>query len=142
MNLSDVRNQIIGVFCEKPVFEASDIECVKLPKIMNDKRQEIVTAALLQLQETGLIRKVAEDYWMLNHPIGSSGQEIKLSLNTCNNVAETINTFLKAQGDDETPRADSLNLNEGHIITLLQILDMVLMEDGSEDEEDKKEQND
>ena len=140
MNLSEVRNQIISVFCEKPVFEASDMDCVKLPKEMNVRRDEIISAALSQLQETGLIKEVGEDYWMLNHPIGSSGQEIKLSMNTCNNIAETINTFLDAQGDDETPKADSLNLNEGHIITLLQILDVILMEDelGEREDDDEK----
>ncbi len=141
ITLLDVRNQIIGVFCEKSTFELVDKDSINLTKDLNDRRNEIVDAALYQLHETGLIQKVSKDFWMLNHPIGSSGQEVKLSMVTCNNVAETINTFLKAQDDDETPRADSLNLNEGHIITLLQILDTILMEGQDAEEEDENQEN-
>jgi hypothetical protein len=139
ITLLDVRNQLMGIFCQKSVFSENEIDSIKLTEDFNDRKHSIVVAALQQLEEMGLIKQVSEKDWMLTHPIGSSGQEVKMSMQTCNEIANTINTFLKAQNDEDTPRADALNINEGHIITLLQIMDVILM-DGKPDSENEDEE--
>lgn len=130
MTLLPIQNQLIQVFCEKDTFSASDFATIKVIPELNDRRDDIVRAALSNLVEAGMIKPAGEGLWILSQPLNAAGQEVHLSMPICNEIASIINTDLEAKGIEE--RVDALNLHEGHVVALISIIDEILGNEGDE----------
>ena len=129
MTLLNLTVQIVGVLCQDHSFSKDNFNSIKIDPIMEDNRQELIIAAMQELVENGLVRKLGEkDIWVLSMPPGSQGQEIQLSLSTCVQLAETINDFAKANKLEMDP-VSPLAIHEDHISTLLQIIHDILSEE-------------
>lgn len=125
MTLLHITNQLISFFCKEHVFSKSDFSVINVDN-MEEFRESIILTSLQELVEVGIIKKVVDqEMWIMNMPPGSGGQEITFSLPVSNAVAETINSFYKANNID-ADMVDPLNLNENHIMTLIEILHDIL----------------
>ncbi len=124
MTLLPVQNQLIQNFCEKDTFSMADFATVKVVPELNDRKDDIVRAALSNLVEIGMIKAAGEGLWILSQPLNTAGQDVHLSMPICNEIASIINTDLEAKGVED--RVDALNLHEGHIIALISIIDEIL----------------
>ncbi len=124
MTLVDTRNQIVGRLCQKELFTTDDFAAVKVPADFTAYRDDLVRAALDQLCNAGMIAKVGEHTWVLSEPLNGAGQDVHLSMGLCNEIANVINTNLAAK--DVEAQVDALNIHEGHIVALLQIIDEIL----------------
>lgn len=134
MTLLDIRNQIVSSLVKKDTFVKSDFATIKLQKTHETDRDDLIRASLGELCDAGLIRRVGEsDTWILSGPMNAQGQNIHLSMETCNAVAEEINAFLDAH-EIQGPRADALRISEGDIVALLGIIEAVI---GDEMEDDQ-----
>ncbi len=129
MTLLNVRNQIVGAFCEKDTFSRDDFAAVKLPKELEPQRKELIEAALGQLVKTELVEPAGPGLWILSSPLNAAGQDVHLSMPLCNEIAEIVNTHLESKGVED--RIDALNIHEGHIIALISIIGEIL---GNEEE--------
>lgn len=124
MTLLDCRNQIIGLLCQKELITTDDFPSIKVDPAFADRRDDLIRAALDQLCNFGMIAKVGDQTWVLSEPLGGAGQEVQLSMGLCNEIANVINTFAAAK--DVEHQVDALNIHEGHIVALLQIIDEIL----------------
>lgn len=127
MTLLNVTNQIVGALCGKETFSTTDFLPIKIDPKLSDRKDDLIRAALANLVDMGMIRPAGEGLWILCAPLNAQGQDIHLSMPVCNELAAVINTNLEAKGVEE--RVDALNLHEGHIIGLLQIIDEILNTD-------------
>lgn len=127
MTLMTVVNQLVGFFCEKDTFSTDDFLPIKVDPKLADRKDDLIRAALANLVDGGMIRPAGEGLWILCAPLNAQGQEVHLSMPICNEIAAVLNTNLEAKNIDE--RVDALNLHEGHIVGLLQIIDEILNTD-------------
>lgn len=127
MTLLEIRGQIIGALCISGIFTTDNFIEVKVPKELSDHHDGIIRAALSQLEMVGLVAKAGDNLWVLSEPLASGGQEVHLSLPICNEIANVINTGLRARDIEE--QVDPLNIHEGHIATLLSVIDELLSDD-------------
>lgn len=125
MTLLDIRNQIISIFCQKDVFVESDFASINVPTEHEAEKASFVLATLDELEENGLVRRASPTTWILTTPLNVQGQEVHISMNTGNAIAATVNTYLDANGH-KGPRVDVLNISEGAIFALVQIIDDLL----------------
>ena len=141
MTLLDIRNQIIGELLEKKdsesIVKIEDLKkSIKIDPEFETEKDELVLAAIEDLEEAGLIKILkSKTFLILRQPFNTNGQEIHLSMDTCNEIANLINSYLDAR-EDEGGRADVLNLSEFDIVMLLNILGDILSTD-TEDKKDK-----
>lgn len=133
MTLLDIRNQIFSHFCEKDTFSNLEFTNIKIEKSLEDHRDSLIRAALEEMGEVKLCKKVGDNLWIMSNPVGSAGQTIQLSMRASETVAETIETFFKANNVEHEP-IDKFNLHEGHIWQLLGIIND-LVEDGTEEKD-------
>ncbi len=124
MTLLDTRNQIVGRICEKGLFTTDDFLSIKVPAEFAAQRDDLTRAALEQLCNIGMLAKVGDNMWILSDPLNGGGQEVGLSMGVCNEIANVINTFAAAENAEA--QVDALNIHEGHIVALLQIIDQIL----------------
>jgi hypothetical protein len=140
MTLLDIRNQIISKLCTKNVLSTADFDDIQVVKELEDAKEELVRAALAEIEATTLIKRIGGsmgDMWILTHPLNSSGHQVGISMNVADAIAEVINSFLKAHELDED-RCDSLNITERDIVQLLNIVSFLLSDDpDTEEEEDR-----
>lgn len=126
MTLTDIRNQIVDHLCHKDTFTKSDFEAIQLDTEHDDTKDGLIRESLAELCERDLIRKVGElDTWILTEPLNARGQEVGLSMETCNEVAKTINAYLDGN-EIKGPRVDALNISEGAIVALIKVIDTLL----------------
>ena len=124
MTLLSIRNQIVGILLQKDSVSVSDFSGIKVPDDLADRREDLVRTALGTLCEAGAIRPVGNDLWILVSPLNAAGQDVHLSMTVCNEIADVLNTDLAAKEVDE--QVDVLNIHEGHIVGLLQIINDIL----------------
>ncbi len=132
MTLSRVRVQIVSSLAQshKDTFTAADFDGIKLTDDVAEHRAAVIRAAATDLVQVGMLTCVGEDFWVLNGPLGGDGQHVHLPFGLCCEIANTINTYLEANGlAADNPAADPLAINTGHIEELLTILDEVLTAD-------------
>ncbi len=126
MTLLDIRNQLFSHFCKTPTFGISDFPKISLDKTLEDSRETLIRMALAEMVELGISKPVATaneppSLWILSAPIGQAGQTISLSMTGSEAVATTIEDFFNAFEVEHDP-VDKLNLNEGHIWQLIEII--------------------
>lgn len=122
MTLTDIRNDIIDTFCHKDTFTREDFDAVDVGAEHDEQKEALVREALAELCEIGMARKVGDsDLWILTESLNARGQEVGLSMETCSEVARTVNAFLDGN-DIEGPRVDALNITEGAIVALYRII--------------------
>ena len=126
MTVQDISNQLITLFCEKDTFDVvNDLNKVNVDVGLNDKKTQITIAALKEMEKSGIVLQIGEGVWILKKPMGNYGQQIGLSFKTSMWIADTLNNFFKAN-DMEYELVDIFNINEGHLITLLEIIEDTL----------------
>lgn len=133
MTLVEIQNKIIGQFIDKDVVTLLELkDSIKFPKEYEDAENSLIVTALKNLQETGIINKVGnKDVWILRQPLKSTGQSVDISMETCNEIADLINSFLDANQKSTNGRADKLNITEAEIAFLIQIINELLSNDPS-----------
>ena len=141
MTLTDITNQIIGELRKNEVLNESNLkDALNIPKEFEDKADKIIKTSLKELEKTGFIVKIeGTNDWFLKQPLKASGQSVDISMETCNEIADVINAFLDAQGT-KGARADKLNITEGEIIMIFNILDNIMVNDPKEDSEDDEDE--
>lgn len=125
MTLLDVRNQIVSHFCKNDTFALENFKDIKVDDKFENDKDDLIIAALDNLESMNLIRGVSENLWILINPLNSAGQEVHLSMNVCNAIAETINAFMDANEIKEV-KVDSLDIQERDIVELLSIIGEIL----------------
>lgn len=130
MTLTDITNQIISELTDRETLDEQELlDSIKVPKECESDLTELIAAATQELEFQGLIKKLGiKNKWILKQPLQSSGQSVDISMETCNEIAEIINSFLDAQGNTGT-RADKLNISEAEIGMILNILNSLMMQD-------------
>jgi hypothetical protein len=128
MTLLDIRNQIVRLLCNKDTFGTEDFESIRVPEELADKRDHLIRSAAKQLVAYELLVDAGTDFWVLSSPLNGGGQELHISMQTANEIADTINTFLDAN-DLDLPPADALGIHEGNIIMLLSIVNDIISDD-------------
>lgn len=124
MTLLEIRNQLVGHFCQKDTFIADDFDKIKVSKDLGSNREMLVTAALGDLIEIGMIKHVDSGLWILCGPINAAGSDVHLSMHTCNEIADAINTNLASKGIDN--KVDVLNIQEIHVVALIEIINELI----------------
>lgn len=139
MTLLDIRNQIIQKLTEDDIINLDNLlDFVKVSKENENIKKELIIASLKDLEEVGIVSKLGSnklsfiETWVLCQPLNSAGQKIDISMNTANEIAEIINSYLDANKFNG-PRADKLNITEMEIIMLLSILGDLLNSDPEKD---------
>lgn len=122
--LIEIQNQIVGFFIQNDVMTSSDFQSIKVGNDLADKKDAAIIASLGLLAEAGLIKSLGDNTWILVAPLNSAGQEVHLSMATCDEIANVINMDLQSKDIDD--RVNSLEIHEGHILTLLGIIDELL----------------
>ena len=125
LTLLDLTNQISEYFLDHTIFTFDEFGAINIPKEYNEIRNDLISAALDEMESEGFIKRVNEAQWILLKPIGFAGQDVHLSMETSVTVSATINAFLDAHNVPGN-RSDALNLGEMDIVTLLQIIQSVI----------------
>jgi hypothetical protein len=136
LTLVDITNQIISQFMKKNLVSLDELkDAVKIDKEFEENLLELIRTGLKNLEETGIIAKLhGSDIWILRQPLKSSGQTVDISMETCNEIAEVINSFLDSRGMTKI-RADKLNISEPEIVMLINIINEVTFGDNHKDGE-------
>lgn len=131
MTLLHIRSQLVSILCQQDTITAADFGQIKVTKDVADHKDALIRAALAELVSMGMLRDAGtpeSGLWILSSPLNAGGQDLHLSMQVANGVAECINTFLDAREMDGD-RVDPLNIHEGHVVMLLEILGDVLTTD-------------
>lgn len=131
MTLVEIQNQIIGQLVDKDIVTKEElVHSIKIPKENEAILPELINAALKNLEDTGIVNKIGDVNlnWILRQPLKSMGQTIDLSMETCNEIADVINSFLDAN-DMKNMRADKLNISEAEIVMLINIINEIASND-------------
>lgn len=143
MTLLPIQNAIIAVLAEKDTFTAADFNGIPLPEKLEGMRDGLIRAVLADLVAVNMLRAVAPDdnsadgrasLWILSSPLGSNGHQVSISMETSSAIAEEINAFIEATGE-EWPEADALNIGEHNILMLLAIVARMRSEVDEEESE-------
>jgi hypothetical protein len=123
MTLIEIRNQIFTHFLKSDTFALpNDLKKVKVGKNQEEFKQELVTQVLTDMQEDGLCGEISNPAtgeikaFVMAGPLGQNGQDVSISNQTAELVAEIINQYLASQ--DQEGVVDKLNINEGDIQNL------------------------
>lgn len=122
MTLLHVTNQLISFFTKEHILSKEDFSMISVDSKLEDVRDSIILTSLEHLIELGIVKKIVDqDAWIMSVPAGLNGQEISISLPVASAIADTINTFYKANNIDANP-VDPLDVGESNIVTLIEIL--------------------
>lgn len=130
MTIDDIVQQLIIHFCEKDTFTIEEAGALTLDKALD--RVPLILAALRNMEKDGLLTHIDgadNGTWILTRPIHHVGQDVGLSIQTCIVIADTIRMFFESGGMEYEP-VNPFEIHEGHIRTLLQILNEALDNDG------------
>ncbi len=125
MTLLDIRNQIVSHLCQNDTFSSENFKDIKVDDKFDGEKESLIIAALDNLESINLIRGVSENLWILINPLNSAGQDIHLSMNVCNAIAETVNAFMDAN-EIKDVKVDPLDIQERDIVELLKIIGEIL----------------
>lgn len=128
MTLLHVKNQIVSRLCNRDTFGSNDFSGINVTKDLVDQKDGLIRAALEELEDSGLIKAAGQDFWILSMPLQAAGADVRISMPVCNEIAKTINTFFQAK-KIEADAVDAMNIQEGHIVALLDILNDVISTD-------------
>lgn len=90
-------------------------------------KKDLVMLALKNLEETGLVKKVNDNFWILVAPITQMAQEVTISPMIAEMVAETINNYRESY-EVEEGECSKIDLAEEDILNLCNIVQMLLSE--------------
>ena len=143
MTILDVKNQLISHLLTHTSFAPSDIGSINVGPDLDGQQYNMVCAAFDDFEKDGMVRGFTlQDglkTWVLTRPLGDFVQEITLSPMAAEAIANTINGFVNAN-ELNWPTSDKMNMHEGDILTLVEIIHEMLelrpMDDG-DDENDR-----
>lgn len=125
MNLLEIKNQVIELLFKNPILEVSDFVKVKLPKELEPFRESLVRECLRDLEELKFVRAATKDgiksIWLLEAPLGYSGQEIQIGLQTASTVASILNRWREATGKKDE-FCNVMAISENDILNLCVIV--------------------
>lgn len=134
MTLSEIRNQILGHFVTNDHFSIEDdAGKITLPDSLVPSRDEIIALALSDLEKIDVVAKIGQDKWILRTPLISIRQNIQISGQTAELIADFINTYRDANGI-KGDVCNKLDINERDLLNFLQIAHSLL--NGETDDEE------
>ena len=123
MTLLDISNQLISHFCGNSVFDQEkNLECIFIEKNFEKNKKELVISSLKDLEEKKMVKQISPTMWILATPLHFSGQNVPVSMYLANQIAITINSYLRSMGNMEQ-KVDALNIKEGNIADLVAIIE-------------------
>ena len=137
MTLSDLRAQILTHFLNNTTLFLSDITRFKVDVSLDKLKKEIIIEAMKAFEKEHLVSQIHSQEgiligWILENKIGNSGQTVHLSYYLSHAIADTINSFMKAN-NIKNEDCDPLNLSEKDIGALIGIINEVLNEKEEDD---------
>lgn len=124
MTLLEVKNDIVQIVIENESFCILDSEGIQVEKDFEDRKNDVIFAALRELENEGVLSKItgeSGDVWILSEPLGLQGQDVHLSREMCEQIAAIINAYLDAK-QNEGGRCNPLEIDERDIAILVGIL--------------------
>lgn len=130
MTIVDVKNQLISHFFTKDIFTPDDFTSIKLDEASDEYRDELISAALGELERGGVLFKVSSSTktaYVLSQNLGSFTQQVTLSPGAAEAIAETVNPFRIANEEAEWMQVcDKTNINELDVLNLINIIHFLL----------------
>ena len=132
MPLLHINNQIISILFQDNYFSEENYSSIDIKTELEENRTDLIETALQELVAANMIRQVGKQkLWIMILPPGSQGQQLSLNFHTCLAIADTINSFAKAN-NLEIEAVNPLDIGESHIINILEII-QDLISDAKED---------
>lgn len=132
MTLAEVKNQILSHFIKVTVFTVpDDLIHVEVPSELTEFKEELVKAALIDLEQAGMTRRVSTPTraaWVLTRSLTSFTQQVTLGPLCAELAAELINNYRTANGVVNHV-CDKTALNENDIMNLIDICHELLTEE-------------
>jgi hypothetical protein len=124
MTIIEIKNQLVSHFFDNTIFNLlTDADKITLDEETAQFREGAIRTALLELEETGMVKRVQNlkrEAWILTQSFDSYNQNVQITASTAEIVAETINAFREANnisGDI----CDKTKITEKDIVNLLNI---------------------
>lgn len=132
MKLVEVQNQIFSFYLSNDTFFVEkDIKRVKVSDNQEKIKRELVIAVLEHMAQDGFCVRVSTgdvltgDCYVLAVPFGSEGQNIEISNNTAELIAEFLTQFMSAN-DIKDYAIDKFNIKEQDLQNLIAICTQLL----------------
>ena len=131
MTLTEIRNQLIGHLIKKDQFSLKD-DCssIKVSKDQIAIKNDLIKLTFKDLEKGGMVMKTnldGEDLWILEFPLGQQGQQVRLSFEAANAVADLLNQFKEVLGNGKnTQPTEVLNITEQDIIQMVMMCRQLL----------------
>lgn len=149
MTIVEIKNQVLTHFFNNTIFSlSSDSQKIELDDDLKPLTEEVVRTVLVDLENLGLIKKVAsaqKEIWILTQSLTAFNQNVTITAATAEMISDTINSFREAN-EISGDISDKTKITEADIINLVNIshimaetpLDDEEFEDDNEDGDDGK----
>ena len=132
MTLIEVRNQIVTHYLKNDTFFIpEDLKKIKVGKNQDVHKEKIVVAVLQDLAKDDICREIVDAAtknavaYIITVPFNQNGQQVDISPQTAELVAEIVNQYNQSLENDQDP-TDKLNINEFDIQQLALITAQLL----------------
>ncbi len=143
MNIVEIKAQLVDSFMKKPTLDVSEFGKFKLPEGLEPVRESLIRGALKDLEEMKFIRSASKDgpdivnpvksAWILEAPLGYSGQDVTISMHTAYLISSFLNKWREAN-EIEGGFSNILAIDEDDLVNLANIANAMAMEDKEDDE--------
>lgn len=125
MTILGAKNQLITHFLTHDTFHpVSHAFEVTYDRDTADFREELVRAALGELEQAGFVRKLSQpdrgDIWVLVQPMSTYVQQVQVGSLVAGVVADVINHYNEVEGSDVL--CDKTKISEADFLRLIDIL--------------------
>lgn len=137
MTILQVKNQLISHFFSNDTFEFEKHQLmVEFEKDVASFRAEMLKAALTELEQVGVVKKMAiegREMWVLTQSMHSFNQQVVISPICAELIANTVNAVNEIQNIDV--ECDKTKIDEQDLMRLVQIVEDMLEDDDDEGDE-------
>lgn len=125
MTIVDVKNQLISHFLTRTYFAPADYSTLKIAADLEEHRDSLIRAAFGELEKADMVKGLIEGdgtmSWILTRPFSDFIQEVPISPQAAELVANTVNQFIAAN-DLDWPMVDKMDMEEADLIALVQVV--------------------
>lgn len=140
MSILQVKNQLVSFFFSHDVFEFEKHQIeVTFDKETADFREQILAAALGELETVGIVKKMVMDgrtAWILTQPIHSFTQQVTVGPMVADQIASAINFMNEMEEIDIL--CDKTKIDEQDLLRLVSIVNDFVEEGMDEDNDEKQ----
>lgn len=147
MTIVEIKNQVLTHFFNNTIFSlSSDSQKIELDDDLKPLTEEVVRTVLVDLENLGLIKKVAsaqKEIWILTQSLTAFNQNVTITAATAEMISDTINSFREAN-EISGDISDKTKITEADIINLVNISHIMAETplDDEESEDDNEEGDD